>query len=100
MLKPYSIVVAASLKDQGIGFQGGLPWPYLPREMRHFVDTTSIVNENSSATTKTSGKKMNALIMGRKTWESIPPLHRPLKNRLNAVLTSNADFITPIEGQL
>ena len=31
--------------------------------------------------------KQNAVIMGRKTWESIPPKFRPLAGRLNIVLT-------------
>lgn len=30
--------------------------------------------------------------MGRKTWESIPLERRPLKNRLNVVLTNNPDY--------
>ncbi|KAJ2894198.1 hypothetical protein MKZ38_007838 [Zalerion maritima] len=30
---------------------------------------------------------MNAIIMGRKTWESIPPRFRPLKDRLNIVIS-------------
>ena len=34
---------------------------------------------------------MNAVIMGRKTWESIPVQLRPLKNRLNVVLTKAPD---------
>ena len=32
---------------------------------------------------------MNAVIMGRKTWDSIPKANRPLKNRLNVILTHN-----------
>ena len=31
---------------------------------------------------------MNAVVMGRKTWESIPNQYRPLSNRLNVVITS------------
>ena len=37
-------------------------------------------------------KKYNAVVMGRKTWESIPESKRPLPNRLNVILTRNKDY--------
>ena len=58
---PFQIVVAVS-KNGGIGKVGRLPWS-LPGDLKYFRELTS----------KTSSKKkQNAVIMGRKTWESIP----------------------------
>ena len=55
--------------------------------MRHFMKVTS---ETQSADTQ------NAVLMGRKTWESIPPKFRPLKDRINVVLTrSGTDHSYP-----
>ncbi|KAL5062970.1 hypothetical protein RYX36_024707 [Vicia faba] len=42
-------------------------------------------------TTNESGKK-NVVVMGRKTWESIPFQFRPLPGRLNVVLTRSGSF--------
>ena len=75
-----SIIVAVD-ENGGIGKNGTLPWS-LPQDLKHFSKTT-IGNGN------------NAVIMGRKTWLSIPENLRPLKNRLNIVLTRNEELSFP-----
>jgi len=58
-----------------IGVNGTLPW-HLPEDMAHF-------------------KRMTAgcpVIMGRKTWDSLPPRFRPLPGRENIVITRQADW--------
>jgi len=72
----YHIIVSCT-QDGGISKDGKIPWD-LKEDMRFFRKTT-IGNGN------------NAVIMGRKTYFSIPENHRPLKNRLNIVLTSNVE---------
>jgi len=72
----FSIIVAAT-NSGGIGMGGKLPWS-LPGDMAFFKKTTSTTQDPS---------KRNAVVMGRKTWESIPPKFRPLKGRFNVVLT-------------
>lgn len=75
-MRNFDIVVAADAK-LGIGKNGTLPWK-LPGDMAYFKRVTSEVKDSA---------KRNAVIMGRKTWESIPPKFRPLPNRLNIVLS-------------
>ncbi|PPR89808.1 hypothetical protein GOBAR_AA30873 [Gossypium barbadense] len=79
--RTYQVVVAAT-KDMGVGKDGKLPWK-LPSDLKFFKDIT--------LTTSDSGKK-NAVIMGRKTWESIPLKNRPLPGCLNVVLTRSGSF--------
>lgn len=55
-----------------IGSSGGLPW-HLPEDLKLFRGTTT------GAT----------VVMGRRTWESLPPRFRPLPGRRNVVLTSD-----------
>ena len=61
-----------------IGRNNTLPW-HLPEDMAHFKRTTLGC----------------PVIMGRKTWDSLPPRFRPLPGRLNLVLTRQADWQAP-----
>lgn len=76
----FQLVVAATKDGLGIGKDGGLPWK-LPGDMAYFRELTSRTHDDS---------KQNAVIMGRKTWESIPAKFRPLPGRLNIVLSRSA----------
>lgn len=76
----YNIVVATDLNN-GFGTQGRLPWR-IPEEMRHFKFITSHAPR---------GKK-NMIVMGRKTWDSIPFNNKPLSDRINVVFTQNEEF--------
>ncbi|KAL5704715.1 hypothetical protein ACHQM5_023104 [Ranunculus cassubicifolius] len=80
-LRTYQVVVAAT-RAMGIGKDGKLPWK-LSSDLKLFKEIT--------VATSDLGKK-NAVIMGRKTWESIPPNYRPLPGRLNVVLTRSGSF--------
>lgn len=78
-----AMIVAKDTND-GIGFEGGIPWR-LPEDMAYFKQVTLQASEG----------KQNAVIMGRKTWESIPKKFRPLPGRINCVLSSD---LTSVEG--
>eukprot|EP00758_Cryptobia_borreli_P009028 Tbor_TRINITY_DN5439_c3_g4::TRINITY_DN5439_c3_g4_i1::g.24378::m.24378/K13998/DHFR-TS; dihydrofolate reductase / thymidylate synthase len=80
-LRSFSIVVACD-RNGGIGTGEAIPWT-IPEDMKHFKDVTS----------KCATGKRNAIIMGRKTWDSIPDKYRPLPGpRWNIVLTSNVEL--------
>ena len=66
--------IVAVDKDWGIGYQGQL-LEYLPPDMKYFKDITS----------------GSAVIMGRKTWDSLPK--KPLPNRLNIVISNKKNVI-------
>lgn len=78
----FSVIVAATSRTRGIGCNGGLPWK-LPGDMKFFRKTT---------TNAPNERERNAVIMGRKTWDSIPAKFRPLKGRLNVVISRNKDL--------
>ncbi len=80
----FDIIVAADL-NLGIGKNNALPWR-ISKDLKYFKDLTSATPVP---------EVLNAVIMGRKTWESIPAAHRPLKGRINIVLTSNPNYPMP-----
>ena len=93
MSKGFEIVVAATENGFGIGKEGGLPWR-LPGDMAFFKEVTMKVDSPSPNCVHQTGadKIENAVIMGRKTYESIPPKFRPLPGRINVVLSRNANI--------
>jgi dihydrofolate reductase len=68
-------IVVAHSSNRVIGRDGDLPW-HLPADLRRFRELTS----------------GNAVIMGRKTYESLPEAYRPLPNRRNIVLSTDPGF--------
>jgi len=74
--KPVKIAhfVAAADNDV-IGIDNDLPW-HLPKDLKYFRDIT----------------RGHPVIMGRKTWESLPEKFRPLPGRDNIIVTTNPDY--------
>lgn len=71
-----SLIVAYD-QNRGIGAGNTIPW-FIRGELKWVADTTKLVHNKS---------KVNALIMGRKTWESLPENRRPLPDRINIVIS-------------
>jgi dihydrofolate reductase len=61
---------------------GKIPWN-IPEDMEHFRKTTA----------------GGIVIMGRTTWESLPPRSRPLSGRINIIMTREPLFKQVIESQ-
>jgi dihydrofolate reductase len=75
-MKNFSIILAVD-NENWIWVKWDLAWQ-IPEDMKYFKKITS--------KTKNS-QKQNAVIMGRKTWESIPNKYRPFSGRYNCVLS-------------
>ncbi len=71
-------LVAALSENNCIGKNGTLPW-HIPEDMKKFKEITT----------------GHTVVMGRKTWESIPEKFRPLPNRKNIVITRNTGYAVP-----
>jgi dihydrofolate reductase len=71
-------LIAAVARNGAIGRDNDLLWKE-PADQKHFAAST----------------RGHAVIMGRKTWESLPPRFRPLPGRRNIVVTRSAGFEAP-----
>jgi dihydrofolate reductase len=73
-MKPLTIIAAVA-RNGVIGRDNQLLWR-LPEDMQRFKALTT----------------GNAVIMGRRTWESLPEKFRPLPNRRNIVVTRDGGY--------
>jgi dihydrofolate reductase len=76
--KTVTIIAAKFNGCNGIGVDGRLPW-----------NSGSMVEDMKNFKQVTNG---GFVIMGRKTWESIPEKYRPLENRINVIISSSETF--------
>jgi len=72
------VIVAAIARNRVIGKDNRLLWN-IPADMAHFKALTA----------------GHTVIMGRKTWESLPPRFRPLPGRRNIVISRQEDYAAP-----
>ena len=71
-------LIYARARNGVIGRSGGLPW-HLPEDLAHFKRVTMGC----------------PVIMGRKTWDSLPERFRPLPGRTNIVVSRQAGWTAP-----
>ncbi|MGK2854170.1 MAG: dihydrofolate reductase [Microbacteriaceae bacterium] len=68
-------LIWAQAQDGVIGQDGQMPW-HLPEDLAHFRELTG----------------GDAVVMGRRTWQSLPERFRPLPGRRNIVVTRNLEW--------
>ncbi|WP_310795909.1 dihydrofolate reductase [Herbiconiux daphne] len=69
-------LIWAEAHDGVIGDQGAIPW-HLPEDLARFRELTA----------------GSTVVMGRRTWDSLPERFRPLPGRTNIVVTRQPDWI-------
>ena len=74
-MRYHLIVATCEGVRMGIGLENTIPWK-LSADLKYFKHITI-------------GKGNNVVVMGRKTYDSLPPKIRPLPNRINIVLSRN-----------
>jgi len=75
---PEVVIIAAVARNRVIGRDNQLIWN-IPEDMAHFKALTT----------------GHTVIMGRKTWESLPPRFRPLPGRRNIVVSRQTGYTAP-----
>ncbi|KAI4113317.1 MAG: hypothetical protein LQ345_005676 [Seirophora villosa] len=95
-LPPLTLIVA-STPTLGIGLNGSLAWPPLKPDLQFFARVTKRpppdhhhpqqASSPDHEKKSTPPRTRNAVIMGRKTYDSIPAKFRPLKDRHNLIIT-------------
>jgi dihydrofolate reductase / thymidylate synthase len=80
-----NLIVAHTFKKSengfGIGINNKIPWN-IKEDLINFKQVTSIVPSDPNI------EYLNAVVMGRKTWDSLPVNYRPLPKRLNVIITT------------
>ncbi len=80
--RPFKICSIVGMDDaRVIGFQNKLPW-HIPEDMKRFAALTT----------------GHTVLMGRKTYDSLPDRFRPLPKRKNVVLSRNPSSATVADG--
>ena len=72
------VIIVAVARNRVIGKDNQLIWS-IPEDMAHFRQLTA----------------GHGVLMGRKTWESLPPRFRPLPGRRNIVISRQANYTAP-----
>lgn len=75
---PEIVIIAAVARNGVIGKDNQLLWN-IPEDMAHFKALTA----------------GHTVLMGRKTWESLPPRFRPLPGRRNIVISRQSNYAAP-----
>lgn len=72
---PELAMIWAQARDGIIGSKGTMPW-HVPEDLAHFKQLTL----------------GSPVLMGRATWDSLPPRFRPLEGRRNIVITRDSQW--------
>lgn len=80
-MKKFSLILAVDKKNW-LWKSGDLVWK-IPGDMKYFKNITSKTQDLA---------KHNAVIMWRKTWDSIPSKYRPLPDRINCILSRSLKY--------